>query len=127
MIWLTKLEIATQTDRVEFTVCVDASAAGIRDRVKMRLVEHELDKKIDVFSVGVRRGENYNEGEQGLKNYLCDDLFKYGIGVDVVAINNFIYNLKINILRFTENMGIAGYLIIYQYKNYKEEKKRWRE
>ena len=119
MIWLTKIEKSTQTGRIDFWICIDAKAAAIKDSPRMKIVQRDLDKRINNFTIDVRKERDYNESEEELKKYLCEDLFKYSI--DIIAVNNFIYDLKTYILKFAQNISLAGYSTSYIYKNFKND------
>lgn len=119
MIWLTESSIEASIGRINFIIRIDAKAARIEDSSKMGSVQEALNSKILGFSNDIRDKKDYSEYEQELKEYLCNDLFKYGI--DVVAVNDFIYDLRINIIKFSENISITGFSIDYKYKNYEGE------
>lgn len=119
MIWLTKSEVEPNTGRIGFTIKIDAKAARIDETSKVKRVQIKLDKKINDFSNDIRRNRDYSEYEQDLKEYLCNDLFRYSI--NIIAVNDFIYDLKTNILKYSENIAIAGFSITYVYKNYEGE------
>lgn len=119
MIWLTKSEIDTNIGRINFTIRIDAKAARISESKKMGKIQSALNSKIDAFSNDLRRGRDFSEYEQALKEYLCNEVFKYGI--NIVAVNDFIYDIRLSILKFSKNIAIAGLIISYEYKNYEGE------
>ena len=117
MIWLTKSEIESNTGRLWFTIKIDVKAARLVEVLEIKKVQMTLDKKINDLSNDLRiHGDYYSKEEQDLKEYLCDVLFKYSI--NLVAINDFIYDLRVNILKHAKNIAIAGLTIMYCYKNY---------
>lgn len=117
MIWFTGSNVDVNVGSVNFTIRIDAKAARISESGKMRKAQLALDKRITDLVNDLRNSRrDYSEYEQKLKEYLCNDLFKYGI--NVIAVNDFIYDLKINILKFSENIALAGFSTNYEYKNY---------
>ena len=119
MIWLTGVEKSMHTGQIDFCVCIDAKAAAIKESPRMRAVQHDLDKLINNFTIDVRKKRDYNESEEKLKNYLCENLFRYS--VDIIAVNDFIYDLKKGILDYSENICLAGYSVSYVYKNFRND------
>jgi len=119
MIWLTKVEKSMHTGQIDFLVCIDAKAACIKDSPRMKVVQRDLDKRINAFTIDVRKKRDYNESEEKLKSYLCDDLFRHS--VDIIAVNDFIYDLKKNTLDFSQNISLAGHSTSYIYKNFRND------
>jgi len=115
MIWLTKIEKSESNNQVYFTVLVDAKYADIKDSKKKGLAQGELDKKIASLAAVVTGSGDIDPVIQEFKEYLSEDLFKRFL--DMIAINDFLYDLKTAIKFLRENIVLAGYKTSYVYKN----------
>lgn len=116
MIRLAKTEKSTSSSQIYLTIQIDAKRASIRDIQKKGEVQSNIDKKLNSFAGDITCGRNTDSIEQEFREYLRYDLFKHY--VDIVSINDFVYDLKITLKTFRENIGLAGYKTSYEYINY---------
>ena len=116
MIGLIEVEKSSSNSQIYFTIQIDAKRAVIKDSQGKGKVQNIIDKKIASFAAAVTNNKDTDPIEQGLREYLRDDLFKHY--VDIISINDFIYDLKKALRTFKQNIALAGYKTSYKYTNY---------
>lgn len=120
MIKLSKAEKAETTGQLYMTILIDAKAAGIINRGRKNVAEQSIGRHLVFLSQAVTAKEDTGSIEQEFKEYLCESLFKHY--VDVISINDFIYNSRQTFHEYKDNIVLAGFHMMYEYLNdYKRE------
>ena len=121
MIKLSKVESAETTGQIYLTIVVDAKTANIKSRECKNAAEQCIGHHLVLLSQAVTAKKHTDIIEQAFKKYLCDNLFKHY--VDIISINNFIYNSREVFREYKDNIMLAGFNMTYEYLNYHEKEK----
>jgi len=116
MIRLTEIERSDNNNQLYFTIRIDAKLAAIKTTSHKSEAERNINKKIAALASAVTSKQDVDPIIQDFKEYLSEYLFKHY--VDIVAINEFLYNLKIMLRIFKDNIILAGYKVSFKYDNY---------
>ncbi len=119
MIELVKAEKSENSGQLWMTIFIDAQAAGIKYRSEAARASSEIGKRLTALSEAVTGGADHGPVEQEFREYLREVLFRHY--VDVIAINDFIYESRQAFIKYKENVVLAGFNMEYKYYGEVEE------
>lgn len=115
MIKLLKAEKVETTGQIYMTILIDAKAASITSRNHKNITEKNVGQHLVRLSQVITAKRDTNTVEQEFKEYLCECLFKHY--VDIISINDFIYDSKQSFSKYKDNIMLAGFHMLYEYLN----------
>lgn len=119
MIRLLSDEVAESSGEVCIVVSFDAKAARIEDKETKGRAQTKITRHLTLISNRINQGKSTDDLEQTFREYLRDVMFRHY--VDMVSINDFLYDCVKVFTEYRENITLAGFKVDYNVYNYEGE------
>lgn len=119
MIRLLSDEVSVGSGEVCILVSFDAKAARIEDKKAKGRAQTRITRHLTLISNRINQGKSTDDLEQSFREYLRDVMFSHY--VDMVSINDFVYDCRKIFTEYRENITLAGFKVDYKVYNYEGE------
>lgn len=119
MIKLVNVTLSEASSALYLKIQLDAEAADIHNQKAKAKAEQCIGKKLVTLSNAIRNGAATDGIEQGMREFFRERFFRHF--VDVISINDFIYDMRVNFIKYKKNIALAGYETTFEFLNYVEK------
>jgi len=119
MIRLSSVTLSEASSALYLKIQLDAKSADIHTQKAKIKAEQCINKKFIKLSNAINNRDSTDGIEQGMREFFRERFFKHF--VDIISINNFIYDMKINFIKYRKNIALAGYETTFEFLNYVEK------